>query len=437
MQGLKPVVLAVTLLAASAAAAAECPGNPDALGTSRTIVVDPLEHPRLGSMQYRESLPLEDHEVVLTFDDGPLPPRTNHVLDILASECVKATFFMVGKMATTYPNVAREVLAAGHTVGTHSQTHPLRLHKMPLAKAEQEINEGIASVTAVLGEAGPPAPFFRIPGLARTNAIDQYLGSQNLMTWSADFPADDWTKISPAQVYSRALQRIEANGKGILLLHDIQARTVEALPALLRELKRRGYHIVHVVPATPDRPTTATLASQWIVHTHAHQIWPASFVEAVDATVLPAPSPASFGAAQPFDERPTATPQQHGRPVFRPGQSPQAPAAAWPRGFSESQAPLATVRSLLPAPNPKSFSYPETSPTPWLQRKASLVVPPEMKNSLIVPPETDALALLIRRSLLETQAPDEPASTQSIAATPRLAPREPASTANMPRGAFP
>src|ERR1700738_87597 len=99
MQGLKPVVLAVTLLAASPAAAAECPGNPDALGTSRTIVVDPVEHPRLGSMQYRESLPLEDHEVVLTFDDGPLPPRSTRVLEILAHECVKATYFIIGKMA--------------------------------------------------------------------------------------------------------------------------------------------------------------------------------------------------------------------------------------------------------------------------------------------------------------------------------------------------
>ena len=99
-------------------------------------MVDPLEHPRLGSMQYRESLPLEDHEVVLTFDDGPLPPRTNHVLDTLASECVKATFFLVGKMATTYPDVVHKIVAAGHTIGTHSQTHPLRLHKVPLAKAE-------------------------------------------------------------------------------------------------------------------------------------------------------------------------------------------------------------------------------------------------------------------------------------------------------------
>jgi peptidoglycan-N-acetylglucosamine deacetylase len=434
MQRVIPAVLAATLLTAGAAAASECPGNPDAIGTSRTIVVDPLEHPRLGSMQYHESLPLADHEVVLTFDDGPLPPKTNHILEILAHECAKATFFMVGKMATTYPNVAREVEAAGHTIGTHSQDHPLRLHKMPLAKAEDEINGGIASVTSALGR--PPAPFFRIPGLARTNAIDQYLASQNLMTWSADFPADDWTKITPAQVYARALQRIEANGKGILLLHDIQPRTVAALPGLLQELKRRGYRIVHVVPATPDLPKTATVPSQWIMHSHAHEIWPASFVEADDVTVLPAPSPASFGAAQPFDSRPATGAQTHGRPVFRPGQAPQVPDAAWPRGFSESEAPLATARSILPAPNPKSFSYPETSPTPWLQRKASLERSQPKPTAAIVPPEPDALALLIRRSLLETQAPDEPATTQAIPA-PRPAAPNPVSTTDLPRGAFP
>src|SRR5271163_3015199 len=124
MQRAIPAMLAATLLTVGAAAASECPGNPDAIGTSRTIVVDPLEHPRLGSMQYHESLPLEDHEVVLTFDDGPLPPRTNHILNILAGECVRATFFLVGRMATTYPDVARKVEAAGHTVGTHSQNHP-------------------------------------------------------------------------------------------------------------------------------------------------------------------------------------------------------------------------------------------------------------------------------------------------------------------------
>jgi peptidoglycan-N-acetylglucosamine deacetylase len=434
MQGVIPAVVAATLLTATvaittAASAGECPGNPDAIGTSRTIVVDPIEHPRLGGMQYRESLPLEEKEVVLTFDDGPLPPKTNKVLDILAKECVKATFFLVGKMATTYPDVVHKIEAAGHTIGTHSQSHPLRLHKVALAKAEEELHGGIVSVTSVLGQ--PPAPFIRIPGLARTNAIDQYLGSQKLMTWSADFPADDWTKISPTQVYTRALQRIEAYGKGILLLHDIQPRTVEALPTLLHELKRRGYRIVHVVPATPDLPKTATLASQWVVHAHMHQIWPASFAEADETTVanvLPAPSPANFGVTHPFDAAATVVTKVatkvHGHIVFRPGQSTKLPAAVWPRAYSESQATLA--RAVLPAPSPDSFSYPETSPTPWLPGRVSMVVPAvPVPMAATAAPDSDALAMLIRRSLQDLQEPGEPAIVPPMPASRRLVPANP------------
>jgi peptidoglycan/xylan/chitin deacetylase (PgdA/CDA1 family) len=136
MESLKSAVLAATLLMAGAAAASECPRNPDAIGTSRVIVVDPIEHPLLGSMQYHESLPLEHHEVVLTFDDGPLPRNTDHVLETLAHECVKATFFLVGEMATHYPDVVRKIEAAGHTIGTHTQSHPFWFHKVPIARAE-------------------------------------------------------------------------------------------------------------------------------------------------------------------------------------------------------------------------------------------------------------------------------------------------------------
>jgi peptidoglycan/xylan/chitin deacetylase (PgdA/CDA1 family) len=296
MEGLKSAIVAVTVLMAGAAAASECPGNPNAIGTSRTIVVDPGEHPRLGSLQYRESLPLEDHEVVLTFDDGPLPPKTNHVLDTLAHECVKATFFLVGEMATNYPDVVRKIEAAGHTIGTHTQSHPFWFHTVPVAKAEEEIAKGIISVTSALGE--PPAPFFRVPGLRRTDAMERHLAAENVMTWSADFLADDWTNISAAQVYARALRRIEANGKGILLLHDIQARTTEALPHLLRELKRRGYHIVHVVPVMPDRPKTATVPSQWIMASHAHQMRPASFAD-TNGAVLALPESETGQASPP------------------------------------------------------------------------------------------------------------------------------------------
>jgi peptidoglycan/xylan/chitin deacetylase (PgdA/CDA1 family) len=284
MEGLKSAIVAAAVLMAGAAAASECPGNPNAIGTSRTIVVDPVEHPRLGSLQYRENLPLEDHEVVLTFDDGPLPPKTNHVLDTLAHECVKATFFLVGEMAVSYPDVVRRIKTTGHTVGTHTQSHPFWFHTVPVARAEEEIAKGIISVTSVLGE--PPAPFFRVPGLRRTDTMERYLATENLMTWSADFLADDWTNISAALVYARALRRIEAKGRGILLLHDIQARTAEALPHLLNELKRRGYHIVHVVPATSDRPKTATAPNQWIMA--GHHVRPASFADTI-ATELALP----------------------------------------------------------------------------------------------------------------------------------------------------
>src|SRR6185503_813837 len=133
-------------VAAQAASAADCPGHPDAIGTSRTIVVDPRAHPIIGTMQYNKTLPLEDHEVVLTFDDGPLPHNSNQILDILASQCVKATFFTIGRMAQAYPEGVRKLRDAGHTIGTHTQNHPLSMNRMPIERARQEIDDGIASV---------------------------------------------------------------------------------------------------------------------------------------------------------------------------------------------------------------------------------------------------------------------------------------------------
>ncbi len=285
----------LTAISAQPAAAADCPGHPDALGTSRTLVVDPREHPRIGTMQYAETLPLEDHEVVLTFDDGPLGHNSKQVLEILAAQCVKATFFIIGRMAKENPEGVRKVRDAGHSIGTHSQNHPLTFHKMPVEDARQEIDDGIASVTAALGDGAAPAPFFRIPGLLRAEGVEEYLASKGIQTWSADFPADDWRHISSSRVYELAINRLEAKGKGILLLHDIQARTVAALPHILHELKARGYRIVHVVPATPELPATPTEPQQWQLHPPSETVaishWPKipNFVFAATAQ-LPAPA---------------------------------------------------------------------------------------------------------------------------------------------------
>jgi peptidoglycan/xylan/chitin deacetylase (PgdA/CDA1 family) len=236
-----------------------CPGNPDALGVSRVITVTPEDYSRLGRMQYRQTLPLADHEVVLTFDDGPLPPYTSRVLTALAHECVKATFFMVGRMAAAYPQMVRLVAELGHTIGNHSQNHPIHFDAITEARAESEIENGMRSIKTALGNEGTLAPFFRIPGLGRTHAVENFLASHEMIVWSSDTVADDWTPISSDQVLHRALRRLEEKGRGILLLHDIHARTASMLPKLLRELKARGFHIVHVVPGrTPSQPPVET-----------------------------------------------------------------------------------------------------------------------------------------------------------------------------------
>ena len=246
----------------SAALPQECPGNPGALGTSRVIAIDPMEHRRLGLMQYPETLPLQDHEVVLTFDDGPLPPHTSKVLDALAAECVKANFFVVGQMARAYPDLVQREYREGHTIGTHTEHHRFLTHLSEEA-ATKEITDGIASVTMALGSTGAVAPFFRFPYLdppAPKEALALKLG---LAVWSVDLDASDWYPITSQQVLAFAMQRLERRKKGMLLLHDIHERTALALPALLHELKSRGYRIVHVIPADRAHPKTAAKDHEW------------------------------------------------------------------------------------------------------------------------------------------------------------------------------
>jgi len=261
--------------------AADCPGNPNAIGTSRTIVVDPREHGRIGTMDYVETLPLADHEVVLTFDDGPLPPYTNQILKILADECVLANYFIVGEMAKAYPEALRAVAAAGHTIGTHSWSHPLKFRAQSYERAKFQIDEGIAATAAALGDPSKVAPFFRFPGFGHTADSEEYLAGKGIMVWGADAPADDWFSISASEIAKRAIRRLEAKGKGILLLHDIHARTVAALPMLLRELKERGFRIVHVVPASPERPATETVASAWRLHSRPGPAAPVIMIASV------------------------------------------------------------------------------------------------------------------------------------------------------------
>jgi peptidoglycan-N-acetylglucosamine deacetylase len=384
--------LGLLAITAQAALAADCPGRPDALGTWRTLVVDPRQHPRIGTMQYAETLPLRDHEVVLTFDDGPLPRNSNQVLDILAAQCVKATFFTIGRMAQAAPEGVRKLRDAGHSIGTHTQNHPSSMNRMSIERARQEIDDGIASVKTALGDDTALAPFFRIPGLSRTEAVEDYVASQGIQTWSADFPADDWHHISSSRVYDIAIKRLEAKGRGILLLHDIQARTVAALPRILRELKKRGYRIVHVVAATPDQPATPTEPQQWQLHPPSETVaishWPKipNFVFA-NTEMLPAPALSDLDwrngrlmtLAEVSDH--ASRPARH---VPLPREAP------WPRQSSPLTPDSAAI--VLPVPAQSIFEIQETP------RAATQGLPtPSHHAEQPVPTgrETDGLAKLI------------------------------------------
>ena len=191
-------------------AAANCPGHSDALGTSRVLALGPAQYPRIGHMQYPDSLPLADKEVVLTFDDGPILPYSDQILDILASQCVKATYFLVGEMARAFPATVRRIYEEGHTIGTHSEDHPARFGQLPVEKMRREIDWGISDVSAALGDSKYLAPFFRIPGLARSDIVERELAARGLTVFSSDTDADDWHhRISSQQIIALAMRRLE------------------------------------------------------------------------------------------------------------------------------------------------------------------------------------------------------------------------------------
>jgi peptidoglycan/xylan/chitin deacetylase (PgdA/CDA1 family) len=233
------------------AKAADCP-RADALGTSRILGVDAATTPRVGLKSFSETLPLEDHEVVLTFDDGPWPPTTRRVLAALAQECVHATFFLIGKSASEHPELVRRIAAEGHTIGHHTWQHRI-LTRIPPSETTEEIDRGIsADERALHGVATtvPSTPFFRFPGFESTPATLERLQSRGIVVFGADFWASDWNTMTPEQELKLITDRLNVARTGIILFHDTKARTAAMLPAFLRYLRDHHYRVVHVVPAS-------------------------------------------------------------------------------------------------------------------------------------------------------------------------------------------
>lgn len=232
-----------------------CPGNPDAIGVSRVMKVD-TEGGFYVGQTYHTRLPLEPREVVLTFDDGPMQGRTERVLDALDKECTKASFFIVGQMAKAYPETLRKTAAHGHTIAYHTMTHPLNMVKWPLDKAQANVRDGWQTVDQILyGKAGdaPATPFFRYPGLFNSRALNEWFNGLDMGVWAIDAAGNDWLKgyitlADGPNVMNRALAELEARQGGVLLLHDIKDSSSSIVGPLLREMKKRGFKIVHIVP---------------------------------------------------------------------------------------------------------------------------------------------------------------------------------------------
>jgi peptidoglycan-N-acetylglucosamine deacetylase len=262
--------------AASGPPAAGCPGNPNALTLSRVVEIDTTGGPGFGFEHFKTHDFLKPGEVVLT-DDGPWPGNTPAVLAALASHCLKATFFPIGKHAMWHPEILKQVAAQGHSIGTHTWSHA-NLATKSIDEGKTEIEMGISAVHHALG--GPNASFFRFPALKHPPELVTYLGQRNVGIFSTDMDSFDFRMRRPEQVIHSVLAKLAKHGKGIVLLHDFQHPTSVALPELLARLKANGYKIVHMkskdaiqtipeydakvlkeikLPTVSDRPTSSVV----------------------------------------------------------------------------------------------------------------------------------------------------------------------------------
>ncbi|MGI9476253.1 MAG: polysaccharide deacetylase family protein [Hyphomicrobiaceae bacterium] len=249
LNALVAAAIGTTLLSAPAVAR-ECPGNKNALGTARVVAINTKGGPGFGFQHYKFYDFLKPGEVVLTFDDGPLPTHTVTILKELKRHCVRATFFPVGKLAIGYPEILKRVADEGHTVGSHTWSHRnMASKKTTTQRATDEIEDAISAVKLALGK--PGAPFFRYPYLKDTPETIKYLANRNIAVFSTDLDSFDFKGGRPSKLVARVMRNLKKRGKGILLFHDIQRVTARAMPQLLAQLKKDGYKIVHLTAKAP------------------------------------------------------------------------------------------------------------------------------------------------------------------------------------------
>ena len=339
------VLLAVPLAVPAARAADEqaCP-RAGTLGVSRTVEIDTTGGPGFGMANYKAYDFLQNKEVILTFDDGPQRHTTEAVLKALGDECVKATFFSVGKMALEYPQIIREVAREGHTVGTHTWNHKSIPKLKTAEEAQDEIERGISAVHRAVG--GPVAPFFRFPTLADSPEAIAYLGQRNIAMFSTDIDSFDFKPQKAEHLTKTLMQKLDRRGKGILLMHDIHRVTAKAVPMILAELKAKGYKIVHM---TAKSPVTTLAQYDQAIEKEAKGLPKVGAERPVSSIVktIEGPEPVTQSAASPPQDLPPARPE--------------AGAATKPAAASQpaEAAPALPSFPALPSREPAAHSIPD------------------------------------------------------------------------------
>ncbi len=321
-----------------------CAGDTTRLGVSRVVEIDATGGANIGGEKADAKHLLNDGEVVLSFDDGPMKSVTRPILKALADQCTKATFFMVGQMALADPDLVKEVVDAGHTVGTHTWSHK-NIHVISTAKAEQEIEAAISMVSKVKGS--PVSPLFRFPYLNSTKQTEAYLKSRNIGAVWIDIDSKDYRTRSPKVVEQNILAQLAKEKKGIILMHDIHPWTAAQLPDLLKELHDRGYKVVQFVPkgqvetvasydAAAEKALTAKLAAKKANPMATRAIvWPMS--------PTPEADPASAGSRHKSS--------RYGKIATKPTIT---------DGISEDSAPVK-----IPASKSKKAPKSKEEPSPW------------------------------------------------------------------------
>jgi peptidoglycan/xylan/chitin deacetylase (PgdA/CDA1 family) len=191
--------------------------------------------------------------IAITFDDGPHASNTPRLLDILRARNVKATFFVVGKNVNLYPRIAKQIVQEGHEISNHSYSHPL-LTKLGDAQYHDQIkrtHDAIVQATGVTPRLLRP-PYGALTQRQREWAFSEY-GYPTIL-WSVD--PFDWKRPGSGAITSRILSGTTQGG--IILAHDIHAQTVEAMPATLDTLLRRGYKFVTVSQLLAMQQNAAT-----------------------------------------------------------------------------------------------------------------------------------------------------------------------------------